>query len=43
MACVGVPGDFNDKISSAVVYRTTQYGGAIGYWKAITATESIDF
>ena len=35
--------NFNDVVSSAIVYRNTYVGTAYGYWQPYTSTESITF
>ena len=42
-ACIDLTDSFNNKLSSAVVRRTSTYGGASGYWQSITASESLTF
>ena len=46
MSCIDLgKGDynFNDRTASLKVYKNTVLGSSIGYWKSITATETLNF
>ena len=43
LQCTGIPDDWDNKVSSLIVYRTNQGGKAKGRWIGTTSTEFVKF